>query len=41
MRIKRKIIADELTVTFDRPFIYIIRNSGSDAILMAGAVTNP
>lgn len=32
---------DELTVEVDRPFIYMIRNSATGAILMAGAVTNP
>lgn len=28
-------------VDFNRPFVYIVRNRRTDAILMAGAVTNP
>ena len=34
-------VKKEITLDFDRPFIYIIFNSATDAILMAGAVTNP
>ncbi|MDE6396072.1 MAG: hypothetical protein K2K84_02235 [Muribaculaceae bacterium] len=30
-----------VTVTFDRPFIYLVRNSDTKAILMAGVITNP
>ncbi len=31
----------KVKVDFDRPFMYIIRNTKTDAILMAGVVTNP
>lgn len=30
-----------VTIDFNRPFVYIVRNSDSGAILMAGAVTRP
>ena len=31
----------KITIDFNRPFVYIVRNRATGAILMAGAVTNP